>query len=590
MSGRGTGSGRRRGTADGRVAATLVLAAACAGATVTHDPAASPPPIAGPVTLAGAPDLADVVLEPTGLLQERVRPPRRPPNRVDPERRGGGPIPPNRIPPNRNAPPPPPEDRAVLERRGPDADAEDAGMLRLAARLGDERPTGRGVTVVIVEADEGGGEWVPDRDRPEFRGIEFIGGRGGGVSAHATATARRFVGGASTAASGVDRVHLLSARQFLGAQGLRMGERRLPATIRDARVLANAWVGNAGPAADEAIQRIDVMAARDGLLLVAGLPNSGPVQPLLCGAWNVLQVGTNGSGHAEDRLLAGTGTGGERPRITGPGGTTSSATPVVAAAAAMLMETADRLEPAAVRRLAARPEVVTAALLAGARRENSYRGRWSDGSELGATALARPTGGAADGDDAAAETIRRRSPLDPAVGAGALDVDNSHRILSAGPTAPGLRLEADGWSVLAPAQAEGRWILDVMDPTTFTANAVWYRMPVSGEGLVLPNVDLELLRVRFGDPGEPTREELVLASDAVESSVEGLHVRLDEPGRYVLRVRDVEPGERTGVVAVAWRITTGADRFAEQAAPGLKPDVRPNVIRPAPPAGGGDGR
>ena len=543
-----------------------------------------------------APELAIVLhLQPTSATaapQDRVRPPRQEPGRVQPSRPGTAPrrLPPNRVQPDREAPridrP-----RTVESTRGPDADAADAGISRLATRLGRARPTGRGIAVALVEADEGGGRHQPDLAREEFGGITFVGAEPGDPSAHATMTAQRFFGDGPTAATGIDRVHLFSADAFLRDRGLKMGRPELPASLAGLRIISNSWVGDAGPASEEARQRIDVLAARDGILIVAGLPNSGPLQPLVGGGWNVLQVGTNDSGHSGDRDRAGDGTGGVRPRITAPGGATSAAAPVVSAAAAMLMEAAGNLELAAVpeaereivRRLAGRPEVVTAVLLAGARRENGYRGRWSDGSELVAAERtpADPSADppadadASEPDDAiAARTTmpaRRRSPLDPAVGAGALDVDASHRILSAGAVGPGLAAPPDGWSVLSPRQAEGVWVIDVTMPTTITANLVWYRTPVEGRGLVLPDLDLELLRV---SPDDPRRAELVIASDARESSVEGLHVRIDEPGRYLLRVRDLVAEDRTGLAAVAWRMRPSRGPNEEGEAPAPRPRTR----------------
>ncbi len=543
-----------------------------------------------------APEPAIVLhLQPTSATaapQDRVRPPRQEPGRVQPSRPGTAPrrLPPNRVQPDREAPridrP-----RTVESTRGPDADAADAGISRLATRLGRARPTGRGIAVALVEADEGGGRHQPDLAREEFGGITFVGAEPGDPSVHATMTAQRFFGDGPTAATGIDRVHLFSADAFLRDRGLKMGRPELPASLAGLRIISNSWVGDAGPASEEARQRIDVLAARDGILIVAGLPNSGPLQPLVGGGWNVLQVGTNDSGHSGDRDRAGDGTGGVRPRITAPGGATSAAAPVVSAAAAMLMEAAGNLELAAVpeaereivRRLAGRPEVVTAVLLAGARRENGYRGRWSDGSELVAAERtpADPSADppadadASEPDDAiAARTTmpaRRRSPLDPAVGAGALDVDASHRILSAGAVGPGLAAPPDGWSVLSPRQAEGVWVIDVTMPTTITANLVWYRTPVEGRGLVLPDLDLELLRV---SPDDPRRAELVIASDARESSVEGLHVRIDEPGRYLLRVRDLVAEDRTGLAAVAWRMRPSRGPNEEGEAPAPRPRTR----------------
>ena len=117
-----------------------------------------------------APEPAIVLhLQPTSATaapQDRVRPPRQEPGRVQPSRPGTAPrrLPPNRVQPDREAPridrP-----RTVESTRGPDADAADAGISRLATRLGRARPTGRGIAVALVEADEGGGRHQPDLAR-----------------------------------------------------------------------------------------------------------------------------------------------------------------------------------------------------------------------------------------------------------------------------------------------------------------------------------------------------------------------------------------------------------------------------------------
>lgn len=491
------------------------------------------------------------------VVQERVRPkrPGRQADRRAPPRR----IEPPRVNPGRATP-------GEAEGRGADRiagrDARLAGFERLRTRLGAQAPTGRGAIVAIVEGVDANDGYRPDTSLPEFAGIEFIdhrsvdGGSGrtaapspAQASAHATMVGRRFFGGAATAASGVSEVHVLGASDFLRDAWLRLGTREQPRVIGGVSIVSHAWVGSSGDGNAEALARADIVALRDGVLWVAGVANRGSVSPpLMASGWNVLGVGTMSAGHAGSERRPEAGVGGDRPFIVAPGGTTSEAVPVVAAAAAVLHEAAGQVSDESLVPVARRPEVLIASLLAGARGQNRYSGRWSNVDAV----IVRTPG----------VTQTASTPLDPAVGAGVLDVDGAHRVLMGHPTGQAGR--ASGWTI-GHAGPETAAELVVDEPAIITAAAVQFRLPRPDDGQA---VRVRLERVdepASGDPGAVPDAAVATEALAVtefQGTAGMVRLRVG-PGRYRVSLSQVErmevgedaSGEARRPFVLAWHVS-----------------------------------
>jgi hypothetical protein len=318
------------------------------------------------------------------------------------------------------------------------ADPRDSvGGGALAARLGTQRPSGRGVPVALVEGlvteADGRPAFRPDTDLAEFAGVRFTSPTAappGAVSPHATAVARYLAGRTTSLAPGIPAVAMYSAPDWLGTGFLQSGPAGagLAPLAVAARVANHSWVGDS-PAAADILRRVDWVVHRDEFVQVVGVNNEGPVPQLLAGAFNAIAVGrTAGSVtgtapvdylYTRDRA---------RPDLVVPVGTTSAATPFVAAAAALLAGVA-RDRPALARdpvtrgtatraagrvTNAGRAEVIRAVLMAGASR------RTPAGQAPGIT------------DYRVSPVHRTANGLDRRFGAGQLDVDASLRILVAG--------------------------------------------------------------------------------------------------------------------------------------------------------------
>lgn len=417
---------------------------------------------------------------------------------------------------------------------------ETVGWERLREELGQEMPTGAGISVSLIESNAGG-VYQPDTGNFDFAGKEFsIQSGGSGVSAHATVVAQRFFGNFLSMSGGIDEIDVYESTDWLLAGFLRTNEVELPER-EDRRIQNHSWAGSFTNQElnVEASRRLDYVIERDGFLAVVALRNGkGEVPGLLAHAYNALIVGRPDGNHS----AGGTWfeeAGRTRPDLVAPGGFfTSYAAPVVSSTAALLLEKADQSPGYARARRDSR--VMRAILMAGASKERFAN--WSRQDDR---------------------------PLDDVFGAGEVSVYKSYRILAGGEhRAEGEgSLPASGWScgnILSGESGEYSFAWDSV-VETFTAHLSWNRQFSEGsEGTgfaevekFVPRLELRLFRKEAG-----TEIEIQASLDAVNNQqhifVEGLAA-----GDYVLRVERI--GEELGPVgfALAWDAGQAEGRLEE---------------------------
>ena len=447
---------------------------------------------------------------------------------------------------------------------------DDLGLESLRRRLGAyQTPTGKGVRLALVEANsaethavEAGKEgdanvpvhYVPDTTRAGLQGktINDVSGQTHpprATSGHATGMAR-LICGQGGIAPGVREIDAYLSGHWLHSGPLRGFHRQPPEKI-PARVMNHSWIKvkmadseKAGRKGEEIaaqyLRRADFLIDRDGLVMVVGVNNGREttLPHLFAHAYNAISVGvSSGESSLGPTSIKLEVVGRCKPDIVCPAHTTSAATAKVTGAVALLLETADGHADAAP---AARPEVIKAVLLAGATRdEEEFEEPWPD--------------------DVA-------QPLDFRRGAGELNINNSHLILTAERRRPGDEEAAPstgwGYEEIEAGKAH-RYRLHVPPGhknEALTIALVWHRKVIIGvigpirPAIVVPapfaNLDLRLIHVD-GD-GEET---IVAESASPIDNVEYLFVDHPAPGDYFIEVT-CDSGSTP--FALAWQ-TRGAD-------------------------------
>ncbi|MFM7261187.1 MAG: S8 family serine peptidase, partial [bacterium] len=296
--------------------------------------------------------------------------------------------------------------------------ASDIRYTDLLARLGAAAPTGAGIGVGQVEANEGT-NFAPDQTLTEFAGTTFVVSGASAASWHATEVAKALYGNSLSIAPGITNVWCWSASPFVTSSYLKVGSGStvVPSTPpAGLRVFNHSWIGSFGSTTNDndALRRLDFSIHRDQLTVVAGVNNGAgsAAQPMMAYAYHSIAVGLPNGAHSNATTPTGIdGPGRRKPDIVAPGQFTSFATPVVGAAAALLWDTADSHPNTIGNVNAARAVTVKAALLAGAQ----HRVGWSNGT---------PDSGTSKGITA--------TPLDPLYGVDLLDINRSHLIYTGG--------------------------------------------------------------------------------------------------------------------------------------------------------------
>jgi len=450
------------------------------------------------------------------------------------------------------------------------------GFDALHARLGPDAPTGAGIVGSYVEAPDGNGFWRPDLTIGELSGksltVESSGASG--LSAHSSGVMRQLCGDTTSVAPGMTDIHLWEALDWLNdflraGSGGAIAPEPLPAPIR---VLNNSWIGSANPSLDnDVLRRADLVIDRDRLLIASGMSNSPAGNPPLMGhLYNGLAVGTRDGGHGNLPTQSGIdGPGRMKPEIVGVAGTTSSATPQIAAVGAVLSETIETWPGLATNLNARRVQVLKAAILAGATKENQLTGTWTNGPET-------------SGPDRGVTL----TPLDDVMGVGTANVDRSHMVLTAleqnGTDDPDAAsgLPSRGWDYDTIGVGQTRyWGIDVPEGADALAVVLtWNRtVRLSTNEWAVADLDLELLRREAdgslapltGDAGLGVFASGNVASRSPVDNIEHLYLEGLAPGSYVLRAERLDAGGSPPTnwpFAIAWL-------GPEPVAPGVPEDV-----------------
>jgi hypothetical protein len=424
------------------------------------------------------------------------------------------------------------------------------GFGSLAERLGPAMPTGAGIGLGIVEARVGDpetGAWGPNPGIFANQTITFVSGSTG-VSGHADMVLSTLI----QRAPGIDDVWSWEALDWLQGGFLRFGSGIAPAAPpATLRVFNHSWIAGTvdAPTGNEAMRRLDFQVNRDSSMECVGTSNGSthntPV--ILASTFNGITVGHPNGARADTPSGGFDGPGRMKPDIAvGSVGASSTATPVASAAAALLLETALTVPPLSSNVRARRAEVIKACLLAGADRTEA----WTNSP-------------VAKGEDRG----RTSRPIDFGWGAGFLNVDRSHRILTGdrqvgSTTVPAAtNIGPVGWDLSSVLENGSRfWRFEISEEIDELAVvATWNRTVSSNFGswsvmdvdLVLHSVDGLTLQPLTGDDGLEAFFAGNVVSESLVDNVELLMVRGLAAGEYVIEARR-KPGATTRDVAVAW--------------------------------------
>jgi len=191
----------------------------------------------------------------------------------------------------------------------------------------------------------------------------------------------------------------------------------LPPAPETARVENHSWISSFGldQVDDDVLRRVDLVVQRDGVLVAAGVGNGAttPMPRLMCSGYNILAVGlSNGQSSSGPTRIGPAGR--VKPDLVAPLAAVSWATPVVASCGTLLIQTiqagAYLNKLPAQQAQSALPLLAKTLLMGGASKTACLD--WRRGFATPST----------DG------TV----PLDYRYGAGQLNIDNSHRMLTAG--------------------------------------------------------------------------------------------------------------------------------------------------------------
>ena len=379
-------------------------------------------------------------------------------------------------------------------------DLEAIGYNDLVARVGDPNllPDGTGLSVMHIEATSGTSEtaYLPDPIRfPNIPPAGFIDASGfGTISSHATGVGLAIYADSSDdgMVPNIQTVASYEAGRWLGSDLLRALSGLEPRSIN--RTVANAsWIANfqsaeingvfytAEEIGTDVLRRLDYAVGRDDKVVVAGVANnaSQPMADALGNAYNIITTTRTSGGRQGPTTLDVPGRA--KPDLAAPGATTSITTGVVSGAA-LFMQGLSQGDTDGSHAYSTK-----ALLMAGATK-----------TEFDLTQ------GTPDPLDDWSRTTTR--PVDLTYGAGELNIDNSHRIYTAGQQEASSSSDAGlvGWDHNTAFNFLGssQYFVDVPSNalvTDMSIMLVWNRevervlsSPALGWDVTVTNLDLSL--------------------------------------------------------------------------------------------------
>lgn len=420
----------------------------------------------------------------------------------------------------------------------------DIGFTALQNRLGASMPLGIGLSVSIVEAPDGSGNYRVDTTDPQLTGktYQFPSGGSTGVSGHATTVGKYLFGTQSLApriGATVDgsTVANYETNNWLGSGFLNTGSPSLLPAVETRKLVSQSWIGTANNTAvdTEILNRADYAVQRDGTIATYALNNgSGTTIPaLMASSYNGIVVGLSNGNHSRGTTTI-DGSGRQKPDIVVPTEFTSWATPTVSSAAGLLVQVASTTGGLSN---GTRQQVAKSLLMAGATKAGpNLPGTWSWSNS--------PT-----------------APLDSIYGAGQLNIDTSYDILVAGEfAASGASLaQSTGWDLgVASSSTPQRYFFDVdssLAGGSLTASLNWQRtmtatdtQPGAGTNYVFSGT-LANLGLRLYSASGFTLGSLVGESVNTVNNTELIWAQGLASGRYALEVSSNTNGIDYGV---AW--------------------------------------
>lgn len=418
------------------------------------------------------------------------------------------------------------------------------GFNALKARLKEKTPTGAGVWLMQVEPNVAGagkpGQYRPDlkqvfeKERTGFQ-LNVPGTDSDLTSGHATPVSQ-YLFGKYSVATGVTRVELIAPGEEFLPQWLGFPKNELRTATEVPKISSHSYVDSTSR--PDLVRRLDDFINKTGHIAVVAVGKNGigdPVEPTFAASYNALVIGLS-NGQAACGLTKDDtdGPGRTKPDLVVPAAQTSLATPIAAAAVALLVEAAGNNEEAA------KPAVVKAILLAGANKKFQavdFAGGWVHVGKI-------------------------ESPLHSKFGAGQLDIDASHRILTAGRQKPGLgntRKERDGWArdAIEPKAEPLTYFFDVPDErvtTAITTAMTWNRTFIDPDRTpIVPKLELSLGQADENGDFTNVIERCAAKVDNVNII---WHTGTLKPGRYGIRIANT--GDVPADYALAWTVTTKA--------------------------------
>lgn len=403
-------------------------------------------------------------------------------------------------------------------------DRQAIGLTALLDRLGDAAPTGAGVKVTMVEAqlDGDNGKYTPATSHSNLDGRTYNFFDDGNpdpplVSSHATNVAMGFFGDTGIA-PGVDQIDVYEAGYWMSRSALGGS----PPVTETSRVANHSWIIRPDPLGSEyavrnILRRIDLQADRDNVVVVAGVDNGGSstFPDALANAHNTIGVGlSNGNHSAGPTTLDPPGR--VKPDIVAPSSATSWATGWVSGAASLLVETADAISGPTGD--AAQAETIKAVMLTGATK-NQFA-QWSRTDT---------------------------QPLDLTYGAGELNIDYAHRILTAGQQEPGVTdpVSATGWDfdTINPNQPRLYFFDAAREIESLSVTTTWHRQVSRSLSVDLADLNMTLYEAEGFDLGA-----MVDQSISAIDNVEHIYQTGLAAGRYAIELTSDALSE----FALAW--------------------------------------
>jgi hypothetical protein len=353
----------------------------------------------------------------------------------------------------------------------------DIGFTALQERLGGSMPLGIGVSVSIVEATDGSGNYRLNTADAQLQGktFEFPSGGSTGSSGHSTTVGRYLFGTQSLApriGATVDgsTVANYEVENWINSGFLNANNAALLPNIETRKLVSHSWVGSFGNATTDTLvlNRADYAVQRDGTIATYALNNGSEtaIPALMASSYNGIVVGLSNGNHSRGTTTV-NGSGRQKPDIVVPTEFTSWATPTVSSAAGLLVQVAGTTSGLGNGQ---RQQVVKSLLMGGSTKAgDNLPGTWSWSNSS-------------------------TQPLDSIYGAGQLDIDTAYDMLVAGEfNASGSSLAAaTGWDFgLASSTSPQRYFFDVdssLAGGSLTASLNWQRTMSAVDGQPGPGV------------------------------------------------------------------------------------------------------